>query len=131
MNMPAHHQSLATSLARGIRGKCPACNEGSIFRAHLKVADRCHHCAEDFHHHRADDFPAYIVILILGHILVPLVMFTEKHFEPPYIFHVLTWPVVAVAIAWFMLQPVKGAVVALQWHMGLHGFDAAREKRLK
>ncbi len=129
MTMPAP-QSLTTSLMRGLHGKCPACNEGQIFRAHLKVADRCANCAEDFHHHRADDFPAYIVILILGHILVPLVMFTEKHFEPPYIFHVLVWPVVAVGLSWLLLQPVKGMVVALQWHMGLHGFDEARKKRL-
>lgn len=130
MNMPVPEQSLSTSLARGWRGKCPACGDGNIFRAHLKVADACNNCGEAFHHHRADDFPAYIVILILGHILVPLVMFTEKHFAPPYILHVLLWPVVAVGLSWVMLQPVKGMVVALQWHMGLHGFDEARKKRL-
>ncbi len=129
MTMPVP-QSLTTSLMRGLHGKCPACNEGSVFRAHLKVADACSKCGEEFHHHRADDFPAYIVILILGHILVPLVMFTEKHFSPPYLFHVLVWPPVAVGLSWLMLQPVKGMVVALQWHMGLHGFDAARKKRL-
>ncbi|HYD18259.1 MAG TPA: DUF983 domain-containing protein [Patescibacteria group bacterium] len=128
---PAAPLSLTGVLCRGLRGKCPACGEGDIFRAHLKVADRCSRCSEDFHHHRADDFPAYIVILIIGHILVPLVMFAEKHFEPPYIFHVIAWPIVAVGLSWLLLQPVKGAVVALQWHIGLHGFHEARKNRVK
>ena len=25
-----------------------------------------------------------------------------------------------------LLQPIKGAVVALQWHMGMHGFAEAK-----
>jgi len=38
--------------------------------AFLKVADQCPHCGEELHHHRANDFPAYLVIVIVGHILV-------------------------------------------------------------
>jgi uncharacterized protein (DUF983 family) len=28
-----------------------------------------------------------------------------------------------------LLQPVKGAVVALQWRMGMHGFEEAKRAR--
>jgi uncharacterized protein (DUF983 family) len=28
-----------------------------------------------------------------------------------------------------LLQPVKGAIVALQWRLGLHGFEAAKQAR--
>jgi uncharacterized protein (DUF983 family) len=28
-----------------------------------------------------------------------------------------------------LLQPVKGAIVALQWSMGMHGFEAAKKAR--
>ena len=45
-----------------------------MFRAFLKVADHCPACGEALHHHRADDAPAYFVILIVGHIVVPLVL---------------------------------------------------------
>lgn len=131
MSRPEAELPLIPVLLRGLKGKCPACGDGHLFRAHLKIADQCNMCGEEFHHHRADDFPAYIVILLIGHILVPLVMFTEKQFQPPYLFHVITWPIVAVGLSWRLLQPVKGAVVALQWHMGMHGFDAARQKRIK
>ena len=63
----------AQALWRGFRGRCPACGEGRMFRAFLKVADECPHCGEELHHHRADDFPAYLVIVIVGHILVPII----------------------------------------------------------
>jgi uncharacterized protein (DUF983 family) len=30
-----------------------------------------------------------------------------------------------------LLQPVKGAIVALQWHMGMHGFEEAKLARAR
>src|SRR5499427_6500508 len=72
------------SIRRGLFGRCPNCGRGSMFRAFLKVADHCAVCNEALHHHRADDAPAYFVILIVGHIVVPLVLAVEIVFAPPY-----------------------------------------------
>ena len=71
------------AIGRGLRGKCPACGEGRLFRAYLKVADNCPACGEELHHHRADDFPAYLVIIITGHILVPIVLAVETNSPLP------------------------------------------------
>ncbi len=64
------------------RGRCPHCGEGRIFRAFLKVNDNCHglrsRCCS---HHRADDFPAYLVIVIVGHIIGPLVLLAETDYS--------------------------------------------------
>jgi hypothetical protein len=30
-----------------------------------------------------------------------------------------------------LIQPVKGAVVAMQWFLGMHGFEEAKERRLR
>ena len=68
---------LSRPLVRGLRGRCPKCGEGRLFRAFLKVADNCPACGEEFHHHRADDFPAYLVIVIVGHIVVAMVLAVE------------------------------------------------------
>ena len=65
------------SMRRGFFGRCPNCGKGKIFRAFLKVADRCPACDEALHHHRADDAPAYFVILIVGHVVVPLALVVE------------------------------------------------------
>ena len=114
---------------RGMRGRCPACGEGRLFRAYLKVADTCPACGEEFHHHRADDFPAYIVIVIVGHIVVPLMLALETRFAPAYWVHLALWPAMIVALSLALLPPVKGCIVALQWAIGMHGFDEARKRR--
>ena len=67
---------------RGLRGRCPACGQGRMFRALLKVNDHCPSCGEALHHHRADDAPAYFNIVIVGHIVVPLVLSVETAFAP-------------------------------------------------
>jgi uncharacterized protein (DUF983 family) len=117
------------AMRRGARGRCPSCGEGDLFRAFLKVADECPHCREELHHQRADDFPAYIVIVIVGHLVVPLVLETELMFSPPYWFHMAVWPAAIVGLGLGLLQPVKGAVVGLQWALGMHGFEAAKIAR--
>jgi uncharacterized protein (DUF983 family) len=115
------------AIVRGLLGLCPRCGEGRMFRAFLKVSDRCEACGEELHHHRADDFPAYVVIFIVGHALVPAVLYVETHFAPSYWTHLALWLPTTLALAIGLLQPVKGAIVALQWSMGMHGFEHARK----
>lgn len=121
--------SAAQALWRGFRGCCPACGEGRMFRAFLKVDDACPRCGEELHHHRADDFPAYLVIVIVGHILVPIVLAVETDFPPPVWVSVWLWPLLALVMTLALLQPVKGAVVAIQWYGGMHGFEDAKKAR--
>ena len=91
----------------------------------------CPHCGEELHHHRADDFPAYLVIVITGHILVPIVLAVETHIAPAIWVSMTLWPAVALAMTLGLLQPVKGAVVAIQWYGGMHGFEAAKKARAR
>ncbi len=94
-----------------------------MFRAFLKVADRCAVCDEALHHHRADDAPAYFVILIVGHLVVPLVLVVEVAYAPPYWLHAALWLPLTIGLAVGLLQPIKGAIVGWQWANYMHGFD--------
>ncbi len=117
------------AMFRGLRGRCPNCGEGRMFRAYLKVADSCPVCAEELHHHRADDFPAYVVLTILGHVLIPTVVAVELAYSPPYLLQLAVWLPTALLLVLGLLQPVKGAIVGLQWSLGLHGFETAKGAR--
>src|SRR6516164_8349135 len=75
-------RELWSSLWRGFRGRCPRCGEGKLFRAFLKVDNRCSVCGLDFTPHRADDLPAYLVIIIVGHIVVPTALLIETDYSP-------------------------------------------------
>lgn len=121
--------SFSQAISRGFHCRCPSCGEGRVFRAFLKVRDKCEVCGEELHHHNADDLPAYLVVFIVGHILLSVTLWMEVAYAPPYwLYAVLLLPAGA-AMTFGLLQPVKGAVVALQWHMGLDGFAAARARR--
>jgi uncharacterized protein (DUF983 family) len=111
------------SLQRGFFGCCPACGRGRMFRGFLKVADRCPACGEALHHHQADDAPAYFVILIVGHLVVPLALIVEIAWAPPYWLHAVIWLPLTAGLAVGLLQPIKGAIVGFQWAKYMHGFD--------
>jgi uncharacterized protein (DUF983 family) len=110
-------------LARGFTCHCPNCGRGALFRAFLKPVAACPICGEDFTHQRADDAPPYITIVIVGHLLVPLMLAAQIATDWPSIVHLAIWLPLTAAFALALLQPVKGAVVALQWALRMHGFD--------
>jgi uncharacterized protein (DUF983 family) len=112
-----------TAMKRGFRGRCPRCGEGKLFRAFLKTADSCSHCGQDFSAHRADDLPAYLVLVIVGHIVVPTALFIETNYSPPVWLQLAVYLPFTFLASLALLQPVKGAVVALQWALRMHGFD--------
>src|SRR5437660_6467192 len=70
------------AMKRGFRCRCPRCGEGKLFRAFLKVDNNCSVCGLDYTPHRADDLPAYLVIVIVGHIVVPVVLWVETNYSP-------------------------------------------------
>lgn len=120
---PPPRRDFRTAFLRGLRGRCPNCGIGRMFRAYLEVADQCPHCGEALHHHRADDAPAYFVILIVGHIIVPSTLLVEIEFAPPYWVHLVLWAPLTLGLAVALLPRVKGAIVAWQWAQRMHGFD--------
>jgi uncharacterized protein (DUF983 family) len=112
-----------TAIKRGFRGRCPRCGEGRLFRAFLKVDNNCSACGLDFTPHRADDLPAYLVIVIVGHIVVPTALMIETNFSPPVALQLAIYLPFTFIASLLLLQPVKGAVVGVQWALRMHGFD--------
>lgn len=123
-------RDLMPSLWRGLRGRCPGCGKGRLFCAFLKVADECPACNEHLHHHRADDMPPYVVISIVGHIVVPLAFAVDMAFRPDYWIHLTLWVPMIIGLSLALLPSVKGAIVALQWALRMHGFDGNGNEEL-
>lgn len=129
MVMATGSVSLAKAMWRGFRGKCPNCGEGHLFGRFLKVADSCDHCGEELFHQRADDFPAYLVMVVVGHLVVPAILAIETAYAPPVWLQLSVWLPVTLFGSLALLQPTKGAIVALQWQIGMHGFEASKLRR--
>ena len=89
---------------------------------YLKVRESCPVCGEELHHHRADDGPAYLTILIVGHLMAPLLLAVYTYFRPEPIVLASTFTVGCVALSLYLLPRFKGFLVAFQWAKRLHGF---------
>ncbi|MEQ1942729.1 DUF983 domain-containing protein [Mesorhizobium sp. VNQ89] len=118
---------LWNAIFNGLRCRCPKCGEGKLFNGFLKVAPACDRCGEEFHHHRADDLPAYLVVVIVGHVIVGAFMGFEATSTLSTWQHLAIWVPLTIAMALGMLRPVKGGVVGLQWALYMHGFGGERD----
>ena len=121
-------RSTPEAMMRGARMRCPACGEGALFRAYLKVADACPSCGEELHHHRADDAPAYFTISIVGHIVVAGALILERAFSPETWVHMALWLPLTLGLSLALLPVVKGALVGLQWAQRMHGFSGTEDQ---
>lgn len=121
---------LLQAMWRGFRKTCPACGEGKLFGRFLKIVPTCERCGEDYTPQKADDFPAYCVIAVVGHIVVPLLMIFEMYYDPGFWVEVAIFAPMSGVLALMLLQPIKGSIVGLQWELGMHGFHRAKQTRL-
>jgi uncharacterized protein (DUF983 family) len=116
----------SAAFLRGLRGKCPRCGEARLFNRFLKPILICPRCEQDWSHQQADDFPAYASIFVTGHLMAPLIiaLIRNANLSAP-ILMAITMPI-AILLMIGLLQPAKGAIIALQWWLGMHGFDRER-----
>lgn len=110
------------AMLRGFRRCCPNCGEGHLFNGYLKVVDTCPNCREVMRHHRADDGPAYLTILVVGHILAIAMHFIWTWLRPEPVVMATCFAIVTVALSLYLLPRFKGLVVAIQWSRRMHGF---------
>ncbi|MDB5525666.1 MAG: hypothetical protein JWM58_3429 [Rhizobium sp.] len=127
---PADHEKRDTmqAIKRGLFCCCPNCGQGKLFRGYLKSVDKCAACNEDFTHHRADDLPAYLSIVLVGHIVVGGFMMTDLVWTMSNWAHLAIWTPLTLILALVTIQPIKGAVIGLQWAMRMHGFGGHEPK---
>jgi len=119
------------AMRNGMHCRCPQCGEGRLYRSFSKTVEVCKHCELEIHHHRADDFPAYLVLLIVGHITVGGMLMVEATTSLPMWVHLAIWLPLTLILAIALLQPVKGAIIGLQWALYMHGFGGEEQPALE
>ena len=105
--------SLSTAIGRGLLGRCPSCGKSHMFNGFLRVVATCQNCAAPLGLARADDFPPYLTILVVGHIVIPLMMFVDKAHQPStFIMSAIFLPL-TLFLRLALLRPIKGGTVGL------------------
>jgi len=99
----------------GLGGRCPTCGEGRLFRAYLKIRAPCPVCQTDNTIYPSDDFPPYLTILAVGHVLVPLLLAVDRVYPLSVAWQIGIWVPTAAALCLLVLPRMKGATVGFCW----------------
>lgn len=102
--------------AAGLRGRCPRCGEGKLFKGYLDLAPRCDRCDLDYAFADSGDGPAVFVILIAGFVVVGAALAVEMIWRPDYWVHAVLWLPLLLILTFGLLRPLKGLLVTLQYH---------------
>lgn len=115
---------LRRSVFRGVAGHCPSCGEGRLFWRYLKVNPHCPVCDKDLARYPADDGPAYLTILLVGHLIVaPLLFFPIIwRSNPVYSLPLILIPLAAFTLA--LLPRIKGGWIGMMYALGVKDTDA-------
>lgn len=122
---PVRPRTFWEAVSRGLRNTCPRCGETRLMPRFLKPAAHCHSCGLDLTPQQADDFPAYISMIVTGHLMAPVVIAMAMAGWSTGLMASTLIPG-AMALMLGLLQPAKGAVIAVQWWNGMHGFAKER-----
>ena len=114
---------LQRSVFRGLAGHCPACGKGALFWKYLKVNGRCEACDTDLARYPADDGPAYLTIILIGHLVVaPMLIFPIVwRSNPAYSLPLILIPLAALTLA--LLPRIKGGWIGLMYALGVKDTD--------
>ena len=117
-----NERELTPALLKGLRQRCPKCGDGHLLHSYLKVVDQCSECGEDYTNQRADDGPAYLTILVVGHVVIFFLTTMWEYMRPSPLFLAVSMCAVATVVALLVLPRFKGMIVAWQWAKRMHGF---------
>lgn len=117
------HQSVGRALYNAIRGRCPKCGVGRLFKSYLKPVDSCGVCGEPLRHIRADDGPAWLTILTVGHLAGGALLYVEQTFVLPAALVMGGFVALALGAALAFLPRAKGAFIGVLWATGAPGSE--------
>ena len=115
---------LFRSIGRGLAHRCPACGKGRLFGRYLKVAPHCSACEHPLTRYPADDGPAYLTILLIGHLIIapmlffPIVWQTSPLYSLPILLGSLT------VVTLFALPRIKGGWIGMMYALQATDRDA-------
>ena len=100
----------------GLAARCPNCGKGKLFSGFLAIASTCAVCGFDLKSADSGDGPAVFVMLIGGFAVVFPALFFQVAYNPPIWVILAVFMPLAVIVPLALLRPVKGVLVALQFH---------------
>ena len=103
-------------LRTGLACRCPRCGKGRLLQGFLALRARCDVCGLDYAFADSGDGPAVFIVLLAGFVVVACALITEVKYEPPLWVHAALWGPLILVTTLLPLRPMKGLMIALQYH---------------
>jgi uncharacterized protein (DUF983 family) len=100
----------------GLTCRCPSCAKGRLYRGFLDLRPHCENCGLDFAFADSGDGPAVFIILLAGLLVVFAALVVEFTYHPSYWVHAVLWVPLILVVTLLPLRPMKGLMIALQFH---------------
>jgi uncharacterized protein (DUF983 family) len=109
-------KSLSAAIVAGLTCSCPRCGQGRLFQGYLTLRPHCEACGLDYDFADSGDGPAVFIMFLAGAVVVGAALITEVEFHPPYWVHAALWLPLILLVTLGPLRPMKGLMIALQFH---------------
>ena len=109
--------SFLLALYRSFLKKCPSCGKESIYIRYLKLKTNCGNCNEELSIYRTDDFGPWLTIIIVGHIIVPIVLYVEQIYSPQLWLQATVWIPITILSVLYVLPISKSICLAILWKL--------------
>lgn len=99
----------------GLRGRCPRCGQGHLFKGFLTLKPGCEACGLDYSFADPGDGPAFFVMCFGCIPGIALALWIEMTFKPPFWAHMFTSLPFLLITCLLPMRPLKGWMVASQY----------------
>lgn len=96
-----------------------------MFSGYVTPVAACAVCGEPLGHIRADDGPAWLTILVVGHIVVAAILAVEPYVDWPQWLSSVVWLGLALTLVLLVLRPAKALFIGILWRSGAPGSERA------
>jgi uncharacterized protein (DUF983 family) len=104
-----------SAVTAGLKGRCPRCGQGALFRNGLVLREKCERCGLSYAFADSGDGPAVFAIFILGFLILGGALLVEFRIGPPVWVHIVLWGIATPLLAFILLRVLKATLIALQY----------------
>ena len=117
----SNKQDFWLTVIRAAIGRCPNCGNGRLFAGYLKQVGHCAACGENLGRIHADDGPAWLTILVVGHVMAPMILIAGANSTWPDWALMTAFPGMALLLALAVLPRAKGVFIGIIWRSSCIG----------
>jgi uncharacterized protein (DUF983 family) len=108
-------RDLPSLFSVGVKGRCPRCGEGALFKGFLTLEQRCDACGLDYGFAESGDGPAAFIMMIGGALVLGSALIVDAYYEPPLMVLAAIFLPLMLIVSLGLMRPAKGLLIASQY----------------